>query len=46
MINAIMIMMASGIVRGFQVRGFMPAFLGAIVLAVLGMLIRAVTKSE
>lgn len=45
-INAIMIMMASGIVRGFQVRGFMPAFLGAIVLAVLGMLIRAVTKSE
>ena len=45
-INAIMIMMASGIVRGFQVRGFMPAFLGAIVLAVLGMLLRAVTKSE
>lgn len=44
-INAIMIMLASGIVRGFQVRGFMPAFLGAIVLAILGMLIRAFTKS-
>ena len=44
-INAIMIMMASGVVRGFQVRGFMPAFLGAIVLAVLGMVIKAVTKS-
>jgi len=43
-INALMIMFASGIVRGFQVTGFMPAFIGAIVLALLGMVIRALTR--
>jgi putative membrane protein len=44
-INGLMIMLASGIVPGFHVRGFMPAFWGAVVLALLGMLIRAVMKS-
>ncbi len=44
-INGLMIMLASGIVRGFHVRGFVPAFWGAVVLALLGMLIRAVTKN-
>jgi putative membrane protein len=44
-INGLMIMLASGIVRGFYVRGFMPAFVGAIVLALLGMAIRAMTKT-
>ena len=43
-INGLMILLASSIVRGFQVRGFVPAFWGAVVLAVLGMLIKAVMK--
>jgi putative membrane protein len=44
-INGLMILLASNIVRGFHVRGFVPAFWGAVVLALLGMLIRAVTKN-
>jgi len=44
-INGLMIQLASGIVRGFHVQGFGPAFWGAIVLALLGMAIRALTKS-
>jgi putative membrane protein len=44
-INGLMIMLASNIVRGFHVRGFVPAFWGAVVLALLGMLIRAITKN-
>jgi putative membrane protein len=43
-INGMMILLASSIVRGFNVRGFFPAFLGAVVLAVLGMVIRSITK--
>ena len=43
-INGLMILLASNIVRGFTVRGFFPAFWGAAVLALLGMLIKAVTK--
>ncbi|HUB52803.1 MAG TPA: phage holin family protein [Terracidiphilus sp.] len=45
-INAIMIMLASGLVPGFHVHGFAPAFWGGIVLSLLGMLIRAVTKNS
>jgi putative membrane protein len=44
-INGLMILVASSVVRGFTVRGFFPAFWGAVVLALLGMLIRAVTKN-
>src|ERR1700690_1031343 len=44
-INGLMIMLASGIVRGFRVSGFGPAFWGAVVLALLGMVIRAVTSN-
>jgi putative membrane protein len=44
-INGLMIMLASGVVPGFHVRGFVPAFWGAVVLALLGMLIRAVMKN-
>ena len=44
-INGLMILVASSIVKGFDVRGFLPAFWGAVVLAILGMIIRAVTKS-
>lgn len=41
-INAVMILFASSLVRGFNVHGMLPAFWGALVLALLGMLIRAV----
>jgi len=44
-INGLMILLASSIVRGFHVRGFGAAFWGALVLALLGMVIRAVAKS-
>jgi len=44
-INGIVILIASSIVRGFQVRGFGPAFWGAVVLALLGMVIRSITKT-
>lgn len=43
-INGLMILVASAIVRGFDVRGFFPAFWGAIVLAILHMVIRWITK--
>ena len=43
-INGIMIMLASAVVPGFLVRGFAPAFWGAVVLALLGMVISAVVK--
>ncbi len=43
-INGIMILVASAFVPGFHVSGLGPAFWGAIVLALLGMLIRAVVK--
>jgi putative membrane protein len=43
-INGLMILLASSIVRGFRVQGFFPAFLGAVVLALLGVIIRALTK--
>jgi putative membrane protein len=43
-INGLMILLASSIVVGFHVNGLLPAFIGAIVLALLGMLIRAITK--
>ena len=44
-INGLMILLASNIVRGFYVSGFVPAFWGAVVLALLGMVIRGVTKN-
>ena len=43
-INGVMILIASAIVPGFHVSGLGPAFWGAVVLALLGMLIRAVTQ--
>jgi putative membrane protein len=45
-INGLMILLASGIVPGFHVRGFIPAFWGAVVLALLGMVIRAIVKQS
>ncbi len=43
-INGLMIMLASAVVPGFHVNGIVPAFWGAVVLALLGMLIRAIVK--
>jgi putative membrane protein len=43
-INGLMILVASNIVRGFRVYGVGPAFWGAVILALLGVLIRAVTR--
>ena len=43
-INGLMILLASKIVHGFHVAGFWPAFWGAVVLALLGVLIQAFTK--
>jgi putative membrane protein len=40
-INALMLLFVSGLVRGFEVRGFAPAFWGAFLLAILGMLTRS-----
>ena len=45
-INGVMILLASAVVPGFHVTGFGPAFWGALVLAFLGMLIRAVVKDS
>jgi len=38
-INALMLMLASALVPGFKVDGFLPAFLGAIVLSLVNMLL-------
>jgi putative membrane protein len=40
-INALMLELASAIVPGFRINGFVPAFFGAIVLSVVNMLLRA-----
>ena len=43
-INAIMIMVASALVRGFRVYGMVPAFWGAVVLALLGLAFRLIAR--
>lgn len=40
-VNALMLMVASAFVPGFMVRGFVPAFWGAIVLSLINMVFRA-----
>ncbi|MFB3917895.1 MAG: phage holin family protein [Terriglobales bacterium] len=39
-INALMLQFASAFVSGFQVRGFLAAFIGAIVLSLVNMFLR------
>jgi putative membrane protein len=39
-INALMLMFASSILRGFEVRGFIPALIGAIALSLTTMVLR------
>ena len=42
-INALMLELASALLApGFQVRGFLPAFIGAIVLSLVNMVLKAI----
>lgn len=43
-INALMLELASAFVPGFHVAGFIPAFLGAIVLALVNLVMRWLVK--
>ncbi len=45
-VNAGMIMLAAQIVPGFIVYGWVPAFWAAVVLAVIGMLVRALMRDQ
>jgi putative membrane protein len=45
-INALMLKMASALVPGFEVHGFGAAFLGAILLSVVNMVLRAVAGTS
>lgn len=45
-INGIMILVASSVVRGFYVAGMVPAFWGAVILALVGMLFRALAPKR
>ena len=44
-INAVMLELASAIVPGFSVRGFGAAFLGAIVLSLVNMILKALVPA-
>ena len=41
-INALMLKVAAALVPGFRIEGFLPAFIGAIVLTLVNMVLRAV----
>jgi putative membrane protein len=45
-INAIMILVAADLVTGFTVEGLLPAFCGAVVLALLGMVFKRVARES
>src|SRR5262245_60925529 len=49
-INALMLKLAAGIVPGFTIRGFLPAFLGAVVLSLInivkGLIMRALREPD
>jgi putative membrane protein len=45
-INALMLELASAVVPGFHVRGFGPAFIGAIVLSLVNMLLKTLLPSR
>ena len=44
-INAIILLIASAIVPGFKIRGFLPAFLGAIVLMLVHLAFRLIASA-
>ena len=44
-VNAIMLEVAAALLPGLRIDGFLPAFWGALLLAILNMVIRALTKA-
>ena len=44
-VNAVMLKLAAALLPGFRIDGFLPAFWGALLLAILNMVIRALTKA-
>jgi len=44
-INALMLKLAAAIVPGFDINGFFPAFLGAIILSIINLLFRMTRKA-
>lgn len=45
-VNALLLWGIGNIIQGFSVEGFVPAFFGALILAVAGMLINAILKER
>ena len=45
-INALMLKVAAALLPGFQIDGFLPAFWGALLLAIVNMIIRSLTKQR
>ncbi len=45
-INGLMLELASAVVRGFQVRGFWAAFVGAIVLSLVNLLLKGIVMPK
>lgn len=45
-INALMLELASALVPGFRVRGFFAAFIGAIVLSLVNLLLKAIVMPK
>jgi len=45
-INALMFLLAGALVDGFRVAGFVPAFLGSILLSVVNWILRAAIKGD
>ena len=43
-INAVMLKLAAAFVPGFNIRGFLPAFFGAIVLSVVNLFFKLLTR--
>jgi putative membrane protein len=43
-VNALMLKLAASLVSGFTIQGFLPAFFGAIVLSIVNVFMRLVTK--
>jgi putative membrane protein len=44
-INALMLRLAAAVVPGFTINGFLPAFIGAIVLSIINLLLRITRKA-
>ena len=45
-INALMLKLAAALVPGFQVRGFLAAFIGAIVLSIVNLILKAIVMPK